>query len=338
MDVGVQLMQPVEVGGQRRARIDVAEATLLGARAELQATRAEVAARTRRTFAGVLGAQAQLRAAEEASAFGEKAVLAVRQRLAAGGASQIDVNAALVEFGRARRDVIVARQALISRTAELSGLLVATPEFVPEPAGELGAVVAQLVIEVPDVEVATARALEARADLAAARADVTVAQTQMVLSSRSAVPTPALGLAYEREGAEQVVQGLLALELPLFDRNQAERGSAAAQLKQAQVRAEALERRIRIDVRAALENLDAARAGVALFREGINQAAQDNVKLIEAGYLAGKLDFFQLLLMQRNAVESRRGYVESLEELASAAAELRRVLGDEGSSGGPVSR
>lgn len=327
-DFGLELMQPLEIAGQRAARVDAAEAALLAARAELQNQRAEVAADARAAFAGVLAGQAQVRAAESAAEFARKALAAVRERLQAGASTQLDVNAALVEVGRAQRELLSARRTLIASRAELALLLAHYPRAELNLAGELEAVVEQMANGRPtDLDAAVATALNQRADLAAAKASVAAAQAQLSVANRTAVPTPAIGVGYEQEGDEQVIQGLLGVELPVFDRNQAERGTAAARLSQAKIRLDALERRIPREVTSALERLEAARAAVQVFREGVSEAAQHSVDLVQEGYRAGKLDLFQLLLIQRNALESRRGYIAALEELAAAAAELDRTLG-----------
>ena len=46
-----------------------------------------------------------------------------------------------------------------------------------------------------------------------------------------------------------------------------------------------------------------------------------------AGVTNGKLDFAQLLLFRRETIEARRGYIEALDELNRAEAQLSRTLG-----------
>ena len=51
------------------------------------------------------------------------------------------------------------------------------------------------------------------------------------------------------------------------------------------------------------------------------------MSLVDEAYRAGKVDFFQLLLMRRETLEARNGYVDALEELHAAKAELLRATG-----------
>jgi cobalt-zinc-cadmium efflux system outer membrane protein len=57
------------------------------------------------------------------------------------------------------------------------------------------------------------------------------------------------------------------------------------------------------------------------------EALDENVALVNKGYEAGKIDFLQLILIRRETLEARRDYIEALEELNTAEAELDRVVG-----------
>lgn len=327
LDFGIEVEQPIEIGGQRGARVAAAEAQVAAAKAELARRRAEVAARTVELFAGVLAAEARLKAAEDGLVFARRSVDVVRDRLQAGDASRLDVNASLVELGRSQGEVLTARRDLLNRRAELAFALALDPTVELHLAPELEAVVAGMAGGPPAVADATTTALNQRADLQAARASVAAAKARSSVAIRTAVPTPAVGVGYQREGDERVIQGLLAVDLPLFDRNQAERGVAAARVTQAQSRLDVLERRIPREVQSAVGRLEAAQAAVRVFQEGTNEAAEQSVTLVQEGYRAGKLDLPQLLLIQRGALESKRGYIDALEELAAAWAQLQGVLG-----------
>ncbi len=327
LDLGVQLTQPVEIAGQRGARMEAAEAALLAARARLQNERAEVVARARTSFAAVLAAQARVEVAGAAVSFANRSLDAARDRMTAGAASQIDVNAALVELGRAQREYLGARQRLVVERAHLAALLGLDPREDLEVAGALEPTKGQNAEVASTDEAAIQLALKQRADLAAARAALEAARAESSLANRSALPTPSLGVGYTRETRENVIQGLLSVPIPVFSQGQAERGAANARVRQAEIELGSVERRIMGETRVAVQRLAAAREIVHAYQSQVGEAAQQNVGLVQEGYRAGKLDLFQLLLIQRDALDARRSYIDALEELAAAAAELDRVLG-----------
>ncbi len=326
LELGLQLTQPLEIAGQRSARISAAEAALLAARATLQSRRAEAGARARTAFAAVLASRARVEAAGEAVTFATRSLDAARDRMTAGAASQIDVNAALVELGRAQREQLAARQKLVAERAELIALLGLDPREDLELSGTLETTQVRAE-ETGSEEAAIRTALAQRTDLAAARAALDAARAEASLANRSAFPTPSIGVGYGRESREDILQGLLSMPIPVFDRNQAERAAASARVRRAESEYASIERHIVSETRVALQRLAAAREVVEAYQAQIRDAAQQNVGLVQEGYRAGKLDLFQVLLIQRDALDARRGYVDALEELAAASAELDRALG-----------
>ena len=53
----------------------------------------------------------------------------------------------------------------------------------------------------------------------------------------------------------------------------------------------------------------------------------ENVRLVNLGYEAGKIDFLQLIIIRREMLEMRRDYIAALEELNDAQAEMDRAVG-----------
>jgi cobalt-zinc-cadmium efflux system outer membrane protein len=54
---------------------------------------------------------------------------------------------------------------------------------------------------------------------------------------------------------------------------------------------------------------------------------EENLELGTESYRAGKIDFLQLLLVRRQTLEARHEYLDVLEELNAAQAQLDRALG-----------
>lgn len=332
VDYEVSITQPIDVTGRRRARIDAARASLKAAEARLAEARGAVAADVREAFGRALAAEAHEQLAADAIELAAQALKAAEKRHQAGDASLIEVNAARIEVGRSQRARGAARRMRAAALAELRLLLGtgAAPLSLQGPAvslslqGQLGPAPQARAL---DVAALTAEAAGNRADLLAARHEREVARAEHRLAAREAVPAPRVGVSFREEEDARILQGVLSMELPLFDRNQAERGVSHARARQAELAVAALEQRVTQEVALSVERVRTAREALDAFGGDVREALDQNMALVTRGYEAGELDFLALLLMRREMLEVRREYIEALLELSSAEAHLDRVLG-----------
>jgi cobalt-zinc-cadmium efflux system outer membrane protein len=322
LELGVS--QRLELFGQRAARIEAAEALMTASEARLRARRVELAAEVRESFGRALAAERAVGLAESATTLAEEALRAAEQRMEAGAASRIEVNSARGELGRARRERAATVQRRAVALGELRLLIGPSVDEELTLAGELEA----RPRPVPEVDALLARALAQRAELQAARAELEMARAESRLATREALPGPRLGVSYGREEGAQIIQGTLGLELPFFQRNQAARGESAARVTQAERALQAQEQAVRWEVRLALERYRAAVVAAEAYGDGVLAALEENLTLVNEAYRAGKMDFFELLVIRREALDARRDYLEALEELNAAGARLERATGN----------
>ncbi|WP_141594032.1 TolC family protein [Myxococcus sp. AB056] len=326
IDYTVQLSQRIEVSGQRGARVEAASGALGAAEARLGTRRAEVAAEVREAFGQALAAAQLVTLAEDAVRLAEQTLETARRRLEAGDASRIELNAAQVEVGRARREVRRTIQNRAVALGELQRLLALDAETTLDLRGELATSAPDKGV---DVEALVRTALQQHPGVRMARQEAEASRAEARLASREALPAPRLGASYSREEDAHILQATLGVELPLFNRNQAARGVSAARVTQAEAALEAAGRRVEREARLAAARLAAAQAAVGDFAGGVLPAAQENLELLQAAYTAGKVDILQLLLIRRDTLETRRGYVEALADLNSAQAQLAQAIGSE---------
>ncbi|ATB27291.1 TolC family protein [Melittangium boletus] len=324
LDVTVGVSQRLELFGQRGARREAAAAQLTASEARLETLRVSLAAEVRGAFARLLASEQEWSLADEGQLLAEQALQAAEERQTAGAASRIEVNTARVELGRAAHARVLAERRRTLARGELRLLLGLEPSEAMEAKGELR----PGMTDPPPLDALVERALARRADVKAARSELDAARAEVELASREAWPGTRLGASYSQEEGARIVQGTLGIELPVFNRNQAARGVGAARLTQTRGLLEATERLVRTEVGLALERYRTARAAVAVYSEDVLEALQQNLALVNEAYRAGKVDFFQLLLIRRDALDARRGYIEALEELLIAEAQLTRTLGE----------
>ncbi|WP_426757429.1 TolC family protein [Myxococcus sp. Y35] len=323
LELNVGLSQQLELFGQRAAREDAARAASAASHARLESLKVELAAEVRESFGRALAADRALRLAEDASALAEEGRKTAEARFKEGAANQIEVNLARVELGRAQREKVRATQRRTQALAELKLLVGLDPGEDLTLEGELQVTAVPL----PDTSMLVEQASRQRQDVIAARAEWEAAQAEVRFANRDALPRPSLGVSYGREENDTIIQGTLNLDLPLFNRNQAERGTSSARERQARQRLAVTERFVRTEVELAVNRYRLAQASAEAFSADVLTALQENLDLVTEAYRAGKVDALQLLIIRREAIEGRRDYIDALEELNAARAQLLRALG-----------
>ena len=324
-DHSVQILQQIEIGGQRGARMEAAKAAVESSQARVQAARAEVAGRVRESFGRALGAEQRVRLATETLGLAQQGVAVAEERFAAGAAALIEVNTARVELGRASRDKGEAERRRAEAAAELHLLAALDP-------GDMtlqGDLASPESLETADAGGRVEEALANRGEILASRRALDAAKAELRLAAREWIPSPRIGASYtrEEESSTSIVQGVVSIDVPVFNRNKAARGVAAARVSQLEAASAATERRVRQEVITATARLQAARGAADGYAGGVVKAMQENMDLAAESYRAGKIDFLQLLVIRRQTLDARREYIDVLEELSAARAQLDRALG-----------
>ncbi len=320
LELEVGVTQQLEVFGQRGLRREAAEATVRTAELNLRAKRVEVAANVRVALARATAAEANLRLVEEGRRLAMDGLRAAEERLAAGGASRFEVNAARVEGGKAERLLASAQQDAELARANLTfvtgaQVLDLAPLRVPDGGAEL------------PLDEYLVRALRERPDLAAALQEIEQWRAEIAFADRQSAPRPSVGLSYAREEAAQIVLGTVTLDLPLFQRNQAERGRAAAELRRAEQFSALLQARVQTEVELVLRRRAAAARAAAAYSGAVREALEENSTLSAEAYRAGKIGFLELLILRRETLDGRRALIEAARDWAEADAALIKALG-----------
>lgn len=322
--------QRLEVAGQRGHRIGRARAEVASAEAE-----AEAAARALELAVATSFWQA-LAAAERAGVAGEHEALArelrdiAQARFDRGAATPVEVNAARIRLAEAARQRARSTADANAAAARLAPFLGLDPAHPPALAGTLPPPAESLPPMSPDATAHRPEVLSAMARTRGARATVDLAEA-------AAWPDVRLGVRYATEEGSRAVLGQLGIALPLFQRNQGERERARA----AAARAEAEERAVRAQVATDVEEVrieaERARAALAPYDADVLHALEENLTLLRAMLEAGKVAPAEVIVLQRELLEGRLGYLDARLEVAIAEARLRTAAGlaiQQGSKGG----
>ena len=337
-EVSVGVAVPIELGGKRSRRIELA-------RAELEASEAEVADRERRLtnevralYAEALAAIRELSTLEELNDLDLQTTRFVQARVNEGETAPIELNQLRVEVERLR-----SRRALVE--GRLKGTLLRLKSLTgigPSEILRLGEDLQQPVAlpSPASVDAAIEIALRSRPDLKFARLSEEVAQAGLQLARAQAVPdlTPFTKYSNSRSVFEDTPVGVLrdrdklltfgvSVEIPIFNRNQGGKEEAEVAINQAQRRREFLEAVIRSEVQSAYARYEAAQAAVTTFEQGAIPRSSENVRTIRAAYQIGAFSITDLLVEQRRLLDVQREFTEALAERYRALADLQAAMG-----------
>lgn len=337
-EISVGLAVPLELGGKRRRRIELAQA-------EFQAAEAEVADRERRLvnevrvlYVEALASLRELGTLEELNNLDLQTTRFVQARVNEGETAPIELNQLQVEVDRlrSRRALLEGRlQASLLRLKSLTGVPptellrlredISTPSLPTPPAS---------------VDAAIEIALRTRPDLRLARLNEEVAQAGLRLARAYGVPdvTPFTKYSYGRSVFDDTPVGVLrdrdklltfgvSVGIPVFNRNQGAKAEAAAAITQSERRRGFLEAVVRSEVQSAYARYEAARAAVTTFEQGVIPRSTENIRTIRAAYQIGAFSIGDLLSEQRRLVDAQREFTEALAERYRALADLQAAIG-----------
>ena len=328
----VLLSQPLELGGQRAARVQAAQRGREGVAALLAQRRAEVRAATAAAWFAVLAAQQQLALAQQAGELAQRAASATGRRVAAGKVSPVEQTRAQVAASTVQLELIRAQAALATARVRLAAQWGnPAPRFeraagAEDAAGEAGGLAA--LPELPPL--AAQRALLAQAPgVQVAQAELARRQALAQVERSRRVPEVALTVGSKRSeelGRSQAVLGL-SLPLPLFDRNQGAELAALRRVEQARDEVAATAARLEVELVQAREEYAAARAQALALQDEILPGARSAYAAAGTGFEHGKFGFLDVLDAQRTLLQAQSHYLTTLADAHRAQAVIDRILG-----------
>lgn len=314
---------------------------------------------TRAAYFGAAAADRELEIASENRAIAQQLLDAARARMEAGVGNQIDINLAQTELMQTELGVRIATLAAFDarrRLAVLLGLKSSPDDLIladklPDPPS-LHAADEQL----------TRAAERSRLDLVAAGYLVEATAARVRQEKLSVISDVELGVSFERAergrrgdrpwladtmwasaeaGAlaapslrpreklptDTVLGPTLALELPIFDQNQAQIARAEFLHQSAIANRDALLLEVMQDTRAALRRARTAWDISSYYRDSFLPLAETNLELSREAYRAGKLSLPAVLEAQKALLAARSRYVEALRESAVALTDLEKAVG-----------
>lgn len=324
-DFDLTLSQELEVAGQRGKRIEEAEKNLARVTQQVKDRERLTVGQVKDAFYRSLYLKRRLELFQTVETLNRRLRDIAASRFQAGDVAKMEVNVAEVRLGQARKDTIVAGRDYRNALQELERLLGIEPVGRLTPNGQL-----TIHPQPFQPDHLLQMALENRPDLQAAVTEQQRVAAETALTRRLIVPNPTLQAFYRREeGGQTITGGALSFPLPLFDRKQAELTQLAGRAGQARYERQGTELRIQQEVRDALRSYEAAREEVAVFEIAVLDRAAENFQLIETAYREGKIDLFQVVVVQNDLVNAQLSYADSLWDYWAAHTALERAVGQD---------
>jgi cobalt-zinc-cadmium efflux system outer membrane protein len=314
---------PVQIAGQRAARVEEAEK-------RVEATEAGVEAE----FAGLIreawGLFVQLQAGRERVEVLDQAAedmahlrALVAGREMAGSASPYDVLRISVEAKAVETRLENARNELAATSGDL-GILLGLPDWRPDASGELAP------LEVPaDPRRLWTLAQEKNPELETLRRAEVAADAGLEKASRERWPTPTLqvGTTYTDKPYGMTPYFGVSVELPIFDRNQGGVARAEAEKQAVLKERDWVASRTRVELERATDLLNRRRAARAKFEQEVLAKLPDLKQMAESAYRLGKGSLLELLDASRSRTEVRLSHLELRQAEVEAELDALKAAG-----------
>jgi len=317
------LAQRLELFGTRGARARAARYDRDAALREAEALRLDLIAEVDRRFAHALAAQARVQAFEESEQIATQLVDAVTALVDAGEVPPIEADRAQAERTGVMVELRKARLDMANTLRALSELWGARQLDFDAVAGPL-----EITPPLPDRD--SLISAEPRVpELRRREAEIARADAALRLATRGRWPELVVhgGVKRLRATDEMSYLGGIGLALPLLDRSGGAIEEARARLSQARAEHAALASRIDLARASAYDALAAALDISRSLREVSLPRARAIYDAVQEGYRRGKTSLLDLIDARRSLVKARLEYIDALESVWSARAELERLLG-----------
>jgi cobalt-zinc-cadmium efflux system outer membrane protein len=321
-EVTTSLSHPIELGGKRQLRREVADLGVTLAEAQLADALRQRLGEVKRSFYETLLARTTVEyATETRDGFGELVTLN-QTRLEEGAIAEGEL--LKVRLEHVKSDAAVRQAELAMRQTGIRLLdLLGERDF-----STAGSVAGPLDRPTATLDLGTLRetALRERPSLRAASHAVALAERRVALERARATVDIEPFMGYRRAGENNTLVFGIAIPFPIYDRNQAGIARAVAE-QQLAVTDLALQRnRALAELESAWQAWQAARGQMGSFEAGVRQAEEVRAVAL-AAYQEGAIGLLEYLEAQRTLSDVRQRYAQSVFDAHASLLLLEQAAG-----------
>ena len=323
-DYMFSLSQELQVYGQRGKRIKVSNKKIERVEFEIADVERTVIAKIKTGFYEVLTAREILALRENVNSIFERLWDATRERYNAGAIAALELNSIKIGYGQARQQLLVANNNYKNRLLSLKLLLGKPGDEVLNIEGKLYS--EKLLISMEDL---LTSAYGKRPDLKAIEIEKERASQEISLRKVEIIPNPSVSGFFSREeGDDDIVGGQLTIAIPIWDRKQPELKRARTTRDKADINIKYKQLEIQKEVETAFQTFMAAKEGIAIYTDEIIPQVDESLSLNEISYQEGNTSFIEFLTMQKNLLETRATYINTLLDYNKAIINIETVSGE----------
>jgi outer membrane protein, heavy metal efflux system len=325
------LDQPIELGGIRGARVDVARLRRGIAEARAIAAGSQLDFDVTRAYALAVAADRRATLAEQAANAFARASTVSRARLVEGDVSgyshrRIQLEAAryaglLAEASLTRRSARLTLASFLAASVDsLTGTDLVLDDSVPGPS----------VVLADDSLLSLGARHRAELRVAMLEAEAAAAESRLVMRERIAVPTLSAGLKNEQVAGSGGFNGFvagIALPLPIWDRRQGAIEAASAEERRTVAEAESIRRRIAREIADAAVAFRAVDEHLAVLRPLLGGESQTALRAAQVAYTEGEISLVEWLDAVRAYQEAEATFASLRAESLIRRAALERAVG-----------
>lgn len=316
----VDVSVPIELGGKRGARVGVANARVTRAHLAAAITAADIRLQLTELYIAAVSSERRLDVVRDQARIAAEAADAARARVQAGRASPIEEQRANVARLNAGASAEQARLLLEAARANLA-------RRIGQPVS--GALDRQWLEAIPaSLDVPVSPSAAGTLTLAAAEADLSIANAGVRLAQSQRIPDVAVGAGWRRfsDTDDTALLFKVSVPIPVFNSGR----SALAQARAERNRAEAQQRVTALEIEQAIltAQTEANNAAIAarVARGPALAAAEEAARIARIGYREGKFGQLELLDAERTLAETRLAAIDALVAYQTASARLERLV------------
>lgn len=300
-----ELSKPIQIAGQRKNKIEVAQKSFELEENSYLETERELLLEVATKWLDVWAAQKQLQLLRKAKKNTDSLVYTNQVRYRNQVITHTDV---------LRAELLAKSYTLLYKTASKEaenlqselGLLLGKKQLIRVDTTD------NLLPDIPiDIDVLLKSSLENRSDVRATKSLKEVAESNRKLQRSLAYPEPEVGIIYNSQHSVPHFGLSFSVDLPFFDRNQGEIQKSNYLQEQAEQYLSALHTQIQNEVVIAYSNFQLQQENISEFEQLLKQAQQilDNVR---HAYLRGGTTILDYLEAQRSWLETQQEFLETM--------------------------
>ncbi len=336
-EFSIGVSAPLELYGQRRRRIAVAEAEIALKEAELSARERELLTQIVADYIEALSVARELKVLDDVLELDMQTVRFVQIRVNEGEAAPLELNLLQTEVERVRAQRQLAEgklRAAVTRLRFYAGVAYGLPLDLREDIATATLPVLPATLETginvglknrPEIRLASLEEQLANAGLRLIRAQSKpdVSATARYAQGREGIDDPR-GEFFQ---SDRSLTFGISIGLPVFNRNQGAKAEAEIAIRQAQERRIFAEQIVRNEITTAFFRVEAAKRALSTLETAVLPRSRENIETVRRVYELGELKITDLIAEQRKLLDGNRDLTTTLTERYRAQADLLIAIG-----------